>query len=380
MGHTTLLAGYPNRYPTVYHRIRLAAGDMTVVIDDEAGRRTVIIRNIELERVRQAGRVDEALAPEEIVPADRLSPDRNTSFAQAAAALLKQRGVTSVRSDQMLPLLFVDVLGESGIEVECDRGLGVLERRRKDDWEVEQLRTAQRATEGSIRHAFELMRDAEVRDDTLFDDGEPLTSERLRAAISMYLMQRGVATPDDSIAAAGPIGADCHQHGAGPIRIGQPVIIDVFPIDLHSRYHGDCTRTLCRGPISAPLREMHEAVVEAKAAAIEVCRTGATGAEVHRAVKDLFTERGYRIGLPLPNDPPETVFYPHGTGHGIGLEVHEPPLLDDRGVELVEGDALTVEPALYRRDLGGVRVEDLVIVRANGCENLNELPEGLWWD
>jgi Xaa-Pro aminopeptidase len=69
----------------------------------------------------------------------------------------------------------------------------------------------------------------------------------------------------------------------------------------------------------------------------------------------------------------------HGTGHGIGLEVHEPPLLDRKGPVLVAGDALTVEPGLYCKAIGGVRVEDMVIVTQNGCENLNRLPTGLEW-
>ena len=70
---------------------------------------------------------------------------------------------------------------------------------------------------------------------------------------------------------------------------------------------------------------------------------------------------------------------PHGTGHGIGLDVHEPPLLDRGGPELVVGDALTVEPGVYSKANGGVRVEDLVIVTETGCENLNQLSEGLQW-
>ena len=69
----------------------------------------------------------------------------------------------------------------------------------------------------------------------------------------------------------------------------------------------------------------------------------------------------------------------HGTGHGVGLDVHEPPLLDKNGPPLLLGDALTIEPGLYRRDLGGVRVEDMVIVSEGGCENLNRLSEGLSW-
>jgi Xaa-Pro aminopeptidase len=69
----------------------------------------------------------------------------------------------------------------------------------------------------------------------------------------------------------------------------------------------------------------------------------------------------------------------HGTGHGVGLEVHEPPLLDRLGPELVVGDVLTIEPGLYRHPIGGVRLEDMIVVTEDGCENFNSLPEGLSW-
>jgi Xaa-Pro aminopeptidase len=85
------------------------------------------------------------------------------------------------------------------------------------------------------------------------------------------------------------------------------------------------------------------------------------------------------MGLPGPDDPDSFCTMSHGSGHGIGLDVHEPPLLDMKGPPLVVGDALTIEPGLYRRDLGGVRVEDMVIVTADGCENLNKLPGELAW-
>ncbi len=70
---------------------------------------------------------------------------------------------------------------------------------------------------------------------------------------------------------------------------------------------------------------------------------------------------------------------PHGTGHGVGLEVHEPILLDDNGGTLMAGEVLTIEPGLYGRTAGGVRVEDMLVVQAGPPKNLNRLPEGLNW-
>ena len=124
---------------------------------------------------------------------------------------------------------------------------------------------------------------------------------------------------------------------------------------------------------------MHEAVVAAKAAAERAVRPGISGEVVHRATLEELSRRGYAHGQP-PADAPDTwCGMTHGTGHGIGLDVHEPPLLDLKGLPLVEGDALTIEPGLYCKAIGGVRVEDMVIVTRDGCRNLNALPMGLCW-
>ena len=124
---------------------------------------------------------------------------------------------------------------------------------------------------------------------------------------------------------------------------------------------------------------MHAAVCAAKEAACSVIRPGVRGSVVHAATAKALTSRGFNNGFPPEGAPLSFCTMPHGTGHGIGLDVHEPPLLDGKGGELLEGDALTVEPGLYRKDLGGVRVEDMVIVTADGFINLNQLPEGLEW-
>ena len=124
---------------------------------------------------------------------------------------------------------------------------------------------------------------------------------------------------------------------------------------------------------------MHLAVSEAKAAGIAVIRAGSTGEDVHRAVVGVIESHGYRMGFPPEGAPPAYCSMPHGTGHGLGLDLKEPPLLDFKGPELVVGDAVTVEPGLYSLAVGGMRLEDLLIVTEDGCENLNTLPEGLNW-
>jgi Xaa-Pro aminopeptidase len=209
-------------------------------------------------------------------------------------------------------------------------------------------------------------------------DGAPLTAERVREAIDIFLLGKGYTNPP-SIVAGGPEGGDCHNIGTGDLRTGQPVIIDIFPKCRETLYNGDCTRTVVHGEIPEEIAKMHAIVVEAKAAAIAAVRPGVTGEQVHAATAKVITACGYPMGLP-PDDAPDSYCgMVHGTGHGVGLDVHEPPLLDKGGPALVVGDILTVEPGLYSKVIGGVRVEDMVVVTETGCDNFDARPEGLDW-
>jgi Xaa-Pro aminopeptidase len=154
------------------------------------------------------------------------------------------------------------------------------------------------------------------------------------------------------------------------------VIVDIFPRDRKTLYCGDCTRTVVHGEIPDTVRAIHAAVVAAKRDAIAAIRPGVTGEAVNAATLAALAKSGFAFGPPAL---PGVATISHGTGHGIGLEVHEPPLLAPKGPPLVAGDVVTVEPGLYAIGIGGVRVEDMVAVTATGHENFNRLPEGLDW-
>lgn len=341
-----------------------------------------MLRDIEMERARCHARADRVVCPADYAPAGGLSGDRETATAQAAAEFLRREGVKEVRTDRTLPMIFAHFLIESGIRVVCDVDAGVVERRAKDEQEVEALRTAQRVTEQCVEMACRLIARAGAdASGALVHAGGPLTSERVMQEIDQWLNARGFAN-DISIVAGGVIGADCHERGHGPLFTAQPVIVDIFPRDKKSLYFGDCTRTVVHGGAGAippEVARMHRAVIEAKRAAIAATRAGVTGAQVHEASTRAITSAGYEMGLPKPGDPPTRAAMVHGTGHGVGLAVHEPPLLDKGGPTLVIGDCLTIEPGLYCPAIGGIRIEDMVIVREGGCENLNTIHEGLTW-
>jgi Xaa-Pro aminopeptidase len=378
-----LMGGIPAHNAALYHRMRFLVGDPTALIElAGAGgkpRTILILRDIELQRARQHARADQVACPADFTPPSGLSGDREIATAQAAAECLRRHGVDQVRADRSLPLLYAEIVRQEGILVECDRELGVIDRRAKDEQEIAWLQQSQYDTEQAMRMACEMIANAAVDDQgLLIMDGARLTAERVRAAIDRFLLDRGYANPP-AIVAPGAQGADCHELGSGPIATGEPVIIDIFPRHRQTRYHGDCTRTVVHGTISEAVGRMHEAVLAAKQAAEGATRAGVTGEQVHVAVSNVMTRRGYRMGIPPDPECATHCAMTHGTGHGIGLDVHEPPLLDKNGPELVAGDALTIEPGLYCPQVGGVRVEDMVIVTPQGCHNLNTLPTGLDW-
>ena len=374
----TLLAGVPATNKAVLHRVRFAPHDPVAWIALPTGRSVMIVRDVELPRAGASGRADHVHAYEDFAPPGGLSGDRGVRAAQAVAECLARNGVARVVADRSLPLIFADELRHRGIDVRCDRDLGVLDRRRKDADELAAIRQAQRITQDAVRAACERVARADASDDgTLIEDGEPLTSERVKRGIDRFLLDRDCVADGGHIVAGGPDAADCHFAGRGPLRSGQPVIVDVFPRDKSTGYHGDCTRTVCHGTVPPKLADMHAAVVAAKAAAVEATRAGVTGEAAHLAAAAVLRDRGFKVGFEHAGKPGGHM--PHGVGHGIGLDLKEPPLLDVAGPPLLAGDVVTIEPALYDAEVGGVRVEDMLVVTHVGTENLNTLHEGLAW-
>lgn len=374
--HAKLLAGIPAENSALFHRVRFNVGDPAAWIQFE-NRSLFIVRDIECDRARAAVKVDQVAPPAEFTPTGGLSGDRATATAQAVAECLLQHKVTLVTSDRTLPFIYAWHIQQAGIKLDYSSEMGVIERRVKDEQEIAWMQTAQGVTEDAILMACQTIARATAdKNGILHHGGAPLTSERLRQIISVYLLERGYSNHHDSIVASLPHSADCHDRGAGPLQTGLPVIVDIFPQSLQTRYWGDCTRTVVHGEPSDEVLKMHKAVVAAKAAACAALVPGATADSVHAATKSTLAAHGYQFARGQISDQ---AIMPHGTGHGVGLEVHEPILLDDNGGTLMAGEVLTVEPGLYGRRAGGVRVEDMLAVADGAPKNLNRLPEGLDW-
>jgi Xaa-Pro aminopeptidase len=296
---------------------------------------------------------------------------RTDARATVVADFLADHGVDGVAVPERFPLGTADGLREAGVAVHVDDDDAVTRARAvKTPTEVDHIRRTQRANERAIETAEGLLASATVVDGILHHDEEPLTSGRVRRAIERTLLEHGCAL-DETIVACGTDAADPHDRGSGPLEAGEPIVVDVFPRDKETRYHADTTRTFLKGEPSERVREWFDLTDEARRAALDAVEPGVTGAAVHDAACDVYEN----AGLPtLRSDPETTTGFVHSTGHGVGLDVHELPRVAPDGEKLRPGNVITIEPGLYDPDVGGIRIEDLVLVTEDGYENLTEYP------
>ncbi len=283
--------------------------------------------------------------------------------------------VDSVATPSDFPVGLADGLREHGVSVAPDEDDVIQEIRAvKHEEELDHMRTAQRANERAMATAEQLIADADVADDgTLVYDGETLTSERVTEEIEVSLIREGHAL-DTTIVACGADAADPHDRGSGTLRANESIVIDIFPRSKATGYYADMTRTFVKGEPSDTIREWYDITQEAKEAALDTLEAGVSGSDVHDAVCDVYQAHD----IPTLRDDPETsTGFIHTTGHGVGLDIHEFPRVSTTENELEAGMVVTIEPGVYDPEFGGVRIEDIVIVREDGYENYTEYPEQL---
>jgi Xaa-Pro aminopeptidase len=292
---------------------------------------------------------------------------------RAVAAL----GVTSAVVPYFFPVAVADRLRANGVELRVDRDLFDERRRVKSEAELAGIRRAQRAAEAGMAAARDLLRRAEASNGIATLDGEPLTSERIKAAISAAFTANN-ATADEFVVSHGPQAAIGHHMGEGPIRVGEAVVIDLWPRDNESSCYADMTRTFCVGEPSEQLREWHRLVKEALDRTAAALKPGATGRAVYDVSCDVFEQADYPTQRTKTAGETLGDGFFHALGHGVGLEVHEAPYLGLSGKnELVAGDVVTLEPGLYEQGVGGCRLEDLLVITEDGAENLTSFPYDL---
>jgi Xaa-Pro aminopeptidase len=272
-----------------------------------------------------------------------------------------------VGGDILVPPQFPAALArelEAFVRVIVDEDTVLKARAVKTDEEVTAIARVQEATEAAMGGAVSSIRSSRARKGILYRGRIPLTSEILQKEVAIALLSRGCRAVD-TIISCGEDSAIPHMRGSGPLREGASIILDIFPQDEETGYTADMSRTVVKGEPAAELNEMFEAVRGAQSLAATLVRPGTTGAEVHGKVVDYFKERGFESN---------TRGFIHNLGHGVGLDVHELPVLGPGGGELAAGNVITLEPGLYYPGKGGIRLEDMGVVTKKGFRDLTRMP------
>lgn len=323
---------------------------------------------LEYGRMVKESSFDEVLLLEEYeVKARKAFRRKEIGPVEIIRVLAREYNISSFLIPEDFPAGLAFQLKKSRVNIQVVPGVFFPEREIKSKEEALEVKKGNTASASGIHAAEETLRRSKIKENQLYLDGKVLTSERLRAIVDCACLEAG-AVAHNTIVAGGNQACDPHCIGSGVLRPNELIIVDVFPRLISSGYHGDMTRTFLKGIASEAQKKLVSTVQKAQKAALKTVKAGVWGATVHDAVLNYFEKLGYETKR--EGNTYEGFF--HGTGHGLGLEVHEPPRLNasyKKGLKI--GNIVTVEPGLYYPGIGGCRIEDVVWVQENGYEMLS---------
>jgi Xaa-Pro aminopeptidase len=359
--------------PALRHEVPVDIGDPFLYL--ESDRRRVVVTNA-LEEFRIAGAAPELerlmiddLGRDELIAEGRSSIEIEQELCVRAA---QRVGIRDAVVPPDFPVAVADRMRAAGLELHPDDAPFTERRRCKSAAEMAGIRRAADAGLEALGAAAAMLREAEIRGEELWHDGERLTSEAVRNQIRDVCARAGAPAPADiMVKAMGPDPHIGHDPGAGPLPAHTPILIDLWPRDEKSNCWADMTRTFVRGEISDAVAELHALVLGAHERACAAVRPGVPGVELYGIACDVFEAAGHPTArTKAAGETLREGFY-HGLGHGVGLQVHEAPALGRTGFDpLIAGDVVAIEPGTIVRSLGGVRVEDLLVVTERGAESL----------
>jgi Xaa-Pro aminopeptidase len=369
-----LFHGDTERSAAMRHELPVSIGD-PFLLAIAGGRMHVTVSSLERERVAAAA-PDAVLHDiadlgfSELRASGMSFHEIDLELASRAAAAI---GIREAFADPEMPVAVADRLRSDGIIVHPDHEAIAGRRRVKSAAELAGIRRAQAAAESGMRAAAAVLGQAVPGGDRLVLGAEVLTAESVRAVLRDACRRSGAPAPPDVIVASVWQGYG-HEPGSGPLPANLPIVIDLWPRDEPSGCWADMTRTFVVGEISDAVRALESLVREALERAREAVRPGITGRELHALVCEVFESAGRRTQRTGPGDDPDEGFQ-FSLGHGVGLGLHEDPALGQTGHDaLVVGDVIAIEPGLWQREIGEVRLEDLLLVTEDGSETLTHYP------
>ena len=338
------------------------------------GKGHVFLSDLELQRGRE---VDHGCRVHSLKKAqEKLQTEghKRPSLALVAHDFLHRQGVKKVLVPSTFPLGVARQLRNLKLKIKPKAGEFFEERAFKTAAELKRVNAALMMAEVGLAEGINFLKHCEINKKGLITHRDiPVTSERLRAVIDVAVVRAG-GLASQTIAAGGAQACDPHERGHGPLRAHEPIVLDVFPRSQKTGYFGDMARTVVKGRASEAVRKLYHTVARAQEAAAAMLKPGVAAADIHHAVDGFFVSEGYRTGR--VNGRAQGFF--HSLGHGVGLQLHEPPFLSPASSDhLQTGHVVTLEPALYYPEIGAVRLEDVFLITPKGNRRLSKFEQVL---
>ncbi len=336
-------------------------------------RKYLIMSDLEIDRAKKEAEVDQVLSLSSYQMRLIKNGKNRPTTVDVMELAFRERGIRSLIVPANFPFFLGDELRARELVVQVKKDPFFTEREIKRSDEVKKIGESLRAAELGLEAGIQALKKAKIgRCRYLYLKGSRLTSETLKTIVNTTIMAQGFV-PSHTIISSGNQCCDPHHEGSGPIKANTSIIFDIFPRSQKTGYFGDLSRTVVRGRASERLKEAYVTVQAGQGVAYRMIRDGVDGMKIHQKILYLFGQRGFPTGK---IDGRMQGFF-HGTGHGLGLDIHEPPRIAMSGAPLRSGHVVTVEPGLYYLGMGGVRLEDVVLVTDKGNRKLTRCPQFL---
>src|SRR3984957_441481 len=368
-----LIVADSERDANMLYATGLFVPDPFIFLQTAERRPLIVMSDLEIDRARREAPHCRAVSLSCYQRKLRADGVKKVGFAKVIREILRERKIRRAVVPDSFPLGGARELKKLGIKLKPVAAV-FPQREIKTADEVKKISAALMMAEVGMAEGMQALRHSKIdKRRQLIYRGSPLPPERLRAVIDCAILQVcGLAA--NTIVAGGIQACDPHERGHGRLRAHEPIIIDIFPRSQKTGYFGDITRTVVRGRANEAVKKLYDTVLRGQKIGFEKIRAKVKTADVHKAVQKFFTQQGYKTGK--FNGRMEGFF--HGTGHGLGLEIHEAPRMGASSAEMLRsGHVVTVEPGLYYPEIGGVRLEDVALVTASGAKNLTRFEKML---
>jgi len=367
-----LIIDAPDRSADLYYGCRFWAPDPLVFLMQRKTRHLVVSK-LEYGRAEKHARVQQEVGKLNVWTPDMLGvgSKKRVQLSEWALALIRHLEVQQIIVPPTFPHGIADRLRRSNVHIKICKGSLFPERETKTKDELSKITESQKAATEAMKAAINLIRKSRVSPAgfLMLTKNQRLHSEHVQRAIQDVLLDRRTLCKD-VIVAGGLQATDPHERGHGPLRACETIAIDIFPQHLDHGYWGDLTRTVFKGTAPTPVKRMYAAVKAAHDAAIRAVGPRVACSTIHERAAETLRKRNFKTEIRGDT----AVGFIHSTGHGLGLEIHESPSLGGRPGRLRAGNVITIEPGLYYPELGGIRVEDTVVVTSKGARTLVACP------